>query len=47
VIVQIVPQAKHHFWTRVRWDHQLPISRGSQVGLPLCRHWAHLVDFSR
>ena len=28
---------KHHFWTRVRYDHQLPISRGSQAGLPLCR----------
>ena len=38
---------KHHFWTRVRYDHRLPISRGSQAGLLLCRpfwinpRWRH------
>ena len=26
---------KHQFWTRAKYDHNLPISRGSQDGLPL------------
>ena len=36
MIVQIVPQAPF-LDQRVRYDHQIPISRGSHVGLPLCQ----------